>query len=91
MAADPDTAAETPRGAHLEMVGAVLAGDGLERVAGDLGFLGKGASASYQLIPDYTLPFLGNTALSTIFAGAIGVIVVGAIIVLLGQGMKAKS
>src|SRR5215216_8097808 len=30
--------------------------DGLERVAGDLGFLGKGASASYQLIPDYTLP-----------------------------------
>ncbi len=23
----------TPRGAHLEMVGAVLAGDGLERVA----------------------------------------------------------
>jgi cobalt/nickel transport system permease protein len=65
--------------------------DGLERVAGDLGFLGKGASASYQLIPDYTLPFLGNTPLSTIFAGAIGVIVVGAIIVLLGQGMKAKS
>jgi hypothetical protein len=29
----PDNAAETPRGAHLEMVGAVLAGDGLERVA----------------------------------------------------------
>jgi hypothetical protein len=23
----------TPRGAHLEMVGAVLAGDGLERIA----------------------------------------------------------
>src|SRR5262245_53965156 len=31
--ADSDAAAETPRGAHLEMVGAVLAGDGLERVA----------------------------------------------------------
>ena len=29
----PDNVAETPRGAHLEMVGAVLAGDGLERVA----------------------------------------------------------
>jgi len=65
--------------------------DGLERVAGDLGFLGKGASASYQLIPDYTLPVLGNTSLSTISAGMIGIIVVGAIIVLLGQGMKAKS
>lgn len=65
--------------------------DGLERVAGDLGFLGTGLSAPYELIPDYTLPFLGGTALSTIFAGVIGVIVVGAVIVLLGQGMKAKS
>ncbi len=65
--------------------------DGLERVAEDLGFLGKGASAPYQLIPDYTLPFLGETALSSVFAGVIGVIVVGAIIILLGQGMKAKS
>lgn len=65
--------------------------DGLERVAGDLGFLSKGADAPYQIIPDYTLPFLGNTPLSTIFAGAIGILVVGAIIVLLGQGMKAKS
>jgi PucR C-terminal helix-turn-helix domain/GGDEF-like domain len=34
MAAVADvTAAQSPRGAHLEMVGAVLAGDGLERVA----------------------------------------------------------
>jgi cobalt/nickel transport system permease protein len=65
--------------------------DGLERVAGDLGFLGRGASAPYQIIPDYTLPFLGNTPLSTVFAGMIGIVVVGAIIVLLGQGMKAKS
>jgi cobalt/nickel transport system permease protein len=60
-------------------------------VANDLGFLNKGASASYEILPDYTLPFLGNTPLSTVFAGMIGVIVVGAIIVLLGQGMKAKS
>jgi cobalt/nickel transport system permease protein len=65
--------------------------DGLERVAGDLGFLGKGAAAPYQIIPDYTLPFLGETAFSTILAGVIGVVVVGAIIFLLGQGIKAKS
>jgi PucR C-terminal helix-turn-helix domain/GGDEF-like domain len=31
--APPGVPASTPRGAHLEMVGAVLAGDGLERVA----------------------------------------------------------
>ena len=65
--------------------------DGLERVAEDLGFLGKGAGAPYQIIPDYTLPVLGETSLSTIFAGLIGIAVVGAIIVLLGQGMRAKS
>src|SRR5829696_5510749 len=29
--------------------------DGLERVAGDLGFLNKGTSGLYQLIPNYTL------------------------------------
>ena len=65
--------------------------DGLERVAGDMGFLGTGQSASYKIIPNYTLPFLGATPISTILAGAIGVIIVGVIIFLLGQGMKAKS
>jgi cobalt/nickel transport system permease protein len=65
--------------------------DGLERVAGDLGFLSKGVSAPYAILPNYTVPFLGETALSTIVAGMIGILVVGVIIVLLGQGMKAKS
>lgn len=65
--------------------------DGLERVAGDLGFLSKGTSAPYQLIPDYILPVTGQTQLSTILAGLIGLVVVGVIIVLLGQGLKAKS
>jgi cobalt/nickel transport system permease protein len=65
--------------------------DGLERVATDLGFLSQGASAPYRLIPDYSLPFLGETHLSTVLAGTIGLAVVGAIIVLLGQGLKAKS
>lgn len=65
--------------------------DGLERVAKDMGFINAGQSAPYQIIPDYTLPFLGETALSTILAGLVGVIVVGVIIVLIGRGMKAKS
>lgn len=65
--------------------------DGLERVAGDLGFLQTGQSAPYEIIPGYALPILGETALSTIIAGMIGLVVVGAIIVLLGQAMKAKS
>ena len=65
--------------------------DGLERVAGDLGFLQSGQSAPYQILSDYTLPFLGATPLSTILAGAAGLVVVGLIIALLGQGLRAKS
>jgi len=65
--------------------------DGLERVATDMGFIHAGQSSAYQIIPDYTLPFLGQTTISTIFAGLVGVVVIGAIIFLLGQGMKAKS
>jgi cobalt/nickel transport system permease protein len=65
--------------------------DGLERVAEDLGFLNKGLPAPYEILPDYTVPFLGSTSLSTILAGMIGMAVVAAIIVLLGQGIKAKS
>lgn len=65
--------------------------DGLERVAINMGFIDTGLSAPYSIIPDYTLPFLGETALSTIAAGIIGVFVVGAIIMLVGRGMKAKA
>jgi cobalt/nickel transport system permease protein len=65
--------------------------DGLERVAMDLGFINAGQSAPYSILPDYTLPFLGETAISTIMAGIIGVIVVGAVIMLIGRGIRAKA
>lgn len=65
--------------------------DGLERVAENLGFIGAGQSAPYEVIPDYTIPFLGETAISTILAGVFGIVVVGAIIMLIGRGMKAKA
>jgi cobalt/nickel transport system permease protein len=53
--------------------------DGLERVAENLGFLDRGLDAPYQIIPDYTIPFLGETPLSTIGAGVIGALVVAAV------------
>jgi cobalt/nickel transport system permease protein len=56
--------------------------DGLERVAMDMGFIGQGVGASYQIFPDYTIPFLGETAISTILAGAIGMLVVAALTVI---------
>lgn len=57
--------------------------DGLERVAHNLGFINLGADAPYNILPDYTLPFLGESAFSTIAAGVIGALVVAGILVLL--------
>ncbi len=59
--------------------------DGLERVAIDMGFIGQGMDAPYSTLPDYTLPFLGETAFSTIVAGAIGILIVAALIVFLAR------
>lgn len=55
--------------------------DGLERVAEDAGFLDRGQAAPVGFLPDYTLPFLGETPLSTILAGVIGVLAVAAILI----------
>lgn len=62
--------------------------DGLERVAEDLGFLESGLNAPYQLLPDYTIPFLGETALSTILAGAVGALMLLGLIILLGRSLR---
>ncbi|MCI0550371.1 MAG: energy-coupling factor ABC transporter permease [Anaerolineae bacterium] len=65
--------------------------DGLERVAGDLGFLSTGRSAPYEIIPDYTVPFLGETSLSTIVAGVVGVIVLLVLVFLAGRSLQKKT
>ena len=65
--------------------------DGLERVAINMGFIEMGQSAPYEIIPDYTLPFLGETAVSTIIAGVIGVLVVLATAVITGRSLQNKS
>jgi len=65
--------------------------DGLERVAKDMGFLELGQSAPYEVLPDYTVPFLGETALSTIVAGAIGALVVLGLMVVIGGMLRRKN
>ena len=65
--------------------------DGLERVAENLGFLDAGVAAPYQLLPDYTIPLLGETSLSTIIAGAIGAIVAAGLVMLLVQFLRRTS
>jgi cobalt/nickel transport system permease protein len=64
--------------------------DGLERVATDMGFLNFSQIAPYQLIPNYTIPILGQTALSTIIAGLVGVLVVLGLAVLIGGMLRKK-
>jgi cobalt/nickel transport system permease protein len=65
--------------------------DGLERVAEDFGFLEAGMDAPYQILPDYTIPFLGETALSTIVAGVVGALVVLGLMFLLGGLLKKRT
>lgn len=65
--------------------------DGLERVAENLGFLGSGLDAPYQILPDYTIPFFGETALSTILAGVVGAAVLMGLLILLGRNLRKRS
>jgi cobalt/nickel transport system permease protein len=62
--------------------------DGLERVAIDMRFIERGVSAPYQILPDYTIPMLGSTALSTILAGAIGALAVAAVTVIVVRAVR---
>ncbi|HEU5102723.1 MAG TPA: energy-coupling factor ABC transporter permease [Roseiflexaceae bacterium] len=65
--------------------------DGLERVAGDLGFLDRGLGTPYQLIPDYSIPFLGQTPLSTILAGTIGALIVATLAFGVARMLRRRS
>ncbi len=65
--------------------------DGLERVATDLGFLQSGQAAPFEIIPDYTVPILGGTPLSTVVAGVIGAIVVALVVGATAIGLRKKD
>ena len=62
--------------------------DGLEWVAESTGFLHTAQGAPYAILPDYTVPFLGTTSLSTIAAGIIGVLIVAGLVVLAARMMR---
>ncbi|MGD8458649.1 MAG: energy-coupling factor ABC transporter permease [Anaerolineales bacterium] len=65
--------------------------DGLERVAGDLEFLFLGQESPYELLPDYNIPVLGDSGLSTILAGFIGILLVFIITYGIGRGLKHRK
>ena len=65
--------------------------DGLERVAIDVGFADQGSDAAYEILPGYSVPFLGDSALSLIMAGIIGVVLIVALMWLLGRVMARRA
>lgn len=65
--------------------------DGLERVAEAQGFLEQGQSPLYTVLPDYTIPMLGEGAPSTILAGMIGVVLVFGVMVAFHRFSKPKD
>ena len=65
--------------------------DGLEWVAEQTGFLQAAQGAPYAILPDYTVPFLGETSLSTIVAGIAGVLLVAGLVVLAGRMMRRAT
>jgi len=65
--------------------------DGLERVAENLGFLGQAQDTPFSFLPDYTIPFLGETEFSTIVAGLVGIIIIGLIAFFIGKAVQKPA
>lgn len=65
--------------------------DGLERVAIDAGFAEQGADPAFEILPDYSVPFLGDGPLSLVAAGLIGVVLVFAAMWLLGHLLARRT
>ena len=59
--------------------------DGLEKVAGDKGFIGLAQASPFQLIADYVFPGVHNEALGTILAGVLGTAVLFSLVYGLGK------
>lgn len=65
--------------------------DGLEWVAEEKGFLDTAVDTPFQLLPDYTIPALGETGLSTIAAGLIGALLVAGIAFGIARMLRGKA
>ncbi len=65
--------------------------DGLERIAIDMGFEEIAAAPPYELLPDYVIPFLGETPISTILAGVIGALVVALVAFAVGRLLRQRA
>jgi len=63
--------------------------DGLERVADNHGFLGLAQDPLYNILPDYTIPFISNGTVSGIAAVVLGTLLV--FVIALGIGRATRN
>jgi cobalt/nickel transport system permease protein len=63
----------------------------LEWVAEQAGFLDTAVDSPFQILPDYTIPVLGETGVSTIVAGIIGALVVAGVTFGLGRILRRSA
>ncbi len=64
--------------------------DGLERVAHDMGFIANAADSPIRVLGGYAIPWLGNTPLSVVLAGLLGVLVVGGVAWGISRALMAR-
>ncbi|MCC6454791.1 MAG: PDGLE domain-containing protein [Caldilineaceae bacterium] len=62
--------------------------DGLERVATDQGFIATALEPLYNILPDYTVPFIGNETLSGIVAVVLGTLLVFGLAIVVGRVVR---
>jgi cobalt/nickel transport system permease protein len=65
--------------------------DGLEMVATELGFANRAGDPAFNIFPEYIVPILGETPLSTIFAGLIGVSLLIGISLLIARVINRRT
>lgn len=65
--------------------------DGLEKVAEQFSFLDKAATPLYNLLPDYTIPFIPNETVGGILAVALGTLVVFGIAFFIGRTQRKAN
>jgi lipopolysaccharide export LptBFGC system permease protein LptF len=76
--------------AALAAVFASQSPDGLDKVSEVLGFSDKAIEHS-AIMTGYQIPFIGNSSVSAIFAGLIGVLITYGIFLLIGKYLQFRQ
>ena len=64
--------------------------DGLEKFAGDHGFAARGDRPLFSILQGYLFPGIDNAPASVVLAGAVGVILITALVLIIGRALRSK-